>query len=244
MTGDVVDKIKRLTEEGMVHEVNGRHFSPVSMEPVFFDPRPSPLTINTLSGLIDYIKSNVDDVTLHKCLIHVADYAKVELLSGLYGEMNARDTFVTVRLDDMERFPFGQFIDPETFNIKLRSMFVENDDQERVLHYVSKIDLENSTVVQDDGVTQSVTLKKSAKGHLMDKTPEEAPAIVALKPYRTFPDIEQPVSRFLFRIQSDGARCALFEADGGKWKDAARQSIKTFLEHRLTDISDFIHVIA
>lgn len=55
----------------------------------------------------------------------------------------------------------------------------------------------------------------------------------------------QPESEFIFRMKSDDRSvfCALFEADGGAWKNEAMQSIKQYLEEQLKDI-DFVTVIA
>jgi|SRR5579859_1922838 len=67
---------------------------------------------------------------------------------------------------------------------------------------------------------------------------EAAKNLVQLAPYRTFRDIEQPVSTFLFRIQQSGENMptfALFEADGGAWKIEAVQKIAARLSAGLKD---------
>lgn len=54
-----------------------------------------------------------------------------------------------------------------------------------------------------------------------------------LRPYRTFREVEQPASEFVFRLRSLNGEvpwCALFEADGGKWKLDAVLKIKAWLE--------------
>lgn len=59
---------------------------------------------------------------------------------------------------------------------------------------------------------------------------------VKLKPYRTFREIEQPASVFLFRLKNrDGAppECALFEADGGAWKLEATDKIGKYFAGEL-----------
>jgi hypothetical protein len=54
-----------------------------------------------------------------------------------------------------------------------------------------------------------------------------------LSPYRTFRELNQPESAFIFRMRGGGEgkapQCALFEADGGKWKLDAVQAIKLWL---------------
>jgi hypothetical protein len=63
------------------------------------------------------------------------------------------------------------------------------------------------------------------------KAEETLRPIVNLAPYRTFSEIDQVVSRFIFRAHADaeGAELALFEADGGRWRLAAVQAIATWL---------------
>jgi hypothetical protein len=69
---------------------------------------------------------------------------------------------------------------------------------------------------------------------------ETAPKIVNLKPYRTFRDVEQPVSSFLFRMKLvDEERkivgCCLYEADGGRWRNTAVKTIQEFLVENLAE---------
>ena len=51
---------------------------------------------------------------------------------------------------------------------------------------------------------------------------------------RTFSEIEQPESNFVLRVDRD-ANIALFEADGGAWKNAAVARIRDYLKWRLSD---------
>ena len=53
-----------------------------------------------------------------------------------------------------------------------------------------------------------------------------------LRPLRTFPEVEQPVSPFVVRFK-EGKKAALFNADGGAWKVAAVKSIGSFLRKEL-----------
>ncbi|VTS32597.1 phage protein [Streptococcus pseudoporcinus] len=62
----------------------------------------------------------------------------------------------------------------------------------------------------------------------------KAPNPVTLRPYRTFAEVEQPASQFIFRI-NQRAEMALFEADGGKWRLDAINNIANFLKEELAD---------
>lgn len=60
-------------------------------------------------------------------------------------------------------------------------------------------------------------------------------------PYRTFTEVAQPMSNFIFRVKDNdryGVTCALFEADGGAWKNEAKANIKAHLEKELADVSN------
>lgn len=66
-----------------------------------------------------------------------------------------------------------------------------------------------------------------------------SPNPVTLAPYRTFREIAQPESQFVFRLRGgvEGAlpHAALFEADGAEWKLAAVGRIASFLRRALHD---------
>jgi hypothetical protein len=63
-------------------------------------------------------------------------------------------------------------------------------------------------------------------------------------PYRTFPEIDQPASKFTLRMQSSNGEgmpyAALFEADGAAWKIVAIRSISEYLKSKLEDVKDVI----
>lgn len=65
--------------------------------------------------------------------------------------------------------------------------------------------------------------------------PEEAGrSRVALRPYRTFTEVEQPESEFILRLDDEG-RVGLIEADGGAWKMTAKASIAAYFETMLKE---------
>jgi len=127
-------------------------------------------------------------------------------------------------------------MDIEKFIISLQSMFVQTDASAEILRIIGN--LKDGTVksLADDGVSQSVTTKTGVAtvGEVVVPNP------VALQPFRTFPEIEQPESLFVFRLMSGGENAkpsaALFEADGGGWKNEAIQKIKTWLSDEVSGI--------
>ncbi len=65
---------------------------------------------------------------------------------------------------------------------------------------------------------------------------------MTLRPYRTFAEVEQPASQFVFRINQN-AQMALFEADGGKWRLEAINNIANYLKESLV-LQDNITILA
>lgn len=191
----------------------------------------------TLTSLVDYIKGNIDTM-YEKMIIQVVDPETVVLFSQL-NEERYREKMVVVnaRIPD---FRFGTYMDQENFCINLQSKFIDDPDTDRALILKFAGTMEAGTIAEygDDGVTQKATVKTgiASKGEAIVPNP------VKLRPYRTFLEVEQPVSEFVFRVKQDkydGINCAIFEADGGAWKIAATSSIKDFLQFELSGLDQF-----
>lgn len=125
----------------------------------------------------------------------------------------------------------------------MQSKFIDTapdaTDKELLLKFVGTV--ESGTVAEygDDGISQKATVKTG----IASKENVIVPSPVLLVPYRTFVEVEQPGSEFIFRVKDDkydGVQCALFEADGGAWEIAAMDGIKTYLEEQLQGLEDFI----
>lgn len=187
-------------------------------------PTAGPIKLNSLSGLVEYLSSEFDGDD--KIMIHVDSPTEVHAFSTFNHDYE-RNYFIqaTALLPSIR---FDNFYDAENFNIKLQSCFVKNDDRDVILKVVGNIKEESVSSIGDDGVSQSVVAKTGVAtvGNVLVPNP------VALKPYRTFVEVDQPESNFVFRMQS-GPRCALFEADGGAWKLEAMKNIQHYLNEKL-----------
>lgn len=200
------------------------------------EPVASALTVSTLTGLVDYIKGNVDNLK-GELLIQVKSEEEVRLYSPL-NEDREREVYIKAQAILPNNIRYDQFIDTERFNIMLQSSFVEVGDKKALLQYTGLVQDENVKSIGDDGVSQQVTVKTgvASVGQAIVPNP------VSLAPYRTFPEVEQPMSKFIFRMQ-DGPRAAIYEADGGAWRNEAINHIKEYLLDELEDISN-IKIIA
>jgi len=229
MIKEAIDRILQLALLQHI-EIGGRSYTNQALIPVK-EPISSAIEIETLTGLIDYLQSNVDNLDHTKLMIHVADYRTVYLCSNLMGEFKQREYFIKVQKDPCP-FQFSRFIGLEPFIIGLQSQFVQDETTAAILKIVGNV--QESAVVQfnDDGVTQQVTAKTGV-AHLENVV---IPNLVKLAPYRTFTEINQPASSFVFRMRSgkgEPPECALFEADGGAWENDAMSRIKLYLDKEL-----------
>jgi hypothetical protein len=217
-------------------EVNGQVYVDKDVRKIS-EPVTQTIHIQSLTGLVDYIKSNFDGE--QELMIHVENHLEISVFTKNNSNM-VRNVFIKAE-PDLPRFRYEDFMDAETFNIKLQSMFVPNEDRDIMLKVVGNIKDESVKQIGDNGVSQAVTIRTgvSTVGDVVVPNP------VSLKPYRTFLEVDQPASNFVFRMR-DGGRCAIFEADGGAWKNKAMVNIKDYLGWKLHDEIEkgLIHIIA
>lgn len=193
------------------------------------------IRMNTLTSLLDYIKGKIDSMP-GKMIVHVCSPTEVQLYSQLNVNRDREDLVsVTARVPS---FAFNKFMDKETFTIALQSKFIDGWDRSLVLKFSGTV--EDGTVAEygDDGVSQ----KASVKTGIASKSDAIVPNPVRLTPYRTFLEVEQPESEFIFRMKSDkydGVQCAIFEADGGAWMMEATKRIKEYLQKELAEYPEF-----
>lgn len=186
-------------------------------------------TVNTLTGLVDYIKSEFD--TTRKMMIHVESPTKIQLFDALNSTNDRRFYLKATAL--LPTIQFDKLIDRETFQISLQANYCLNEDKTNLLSVVSNMTVGEGASVKDNGVTQEVTVKKGVELASVDLKER-----YTLMPFRTFVEVDQPASDFIFRVKDDGQRgiyCGLFEADGGAWELNAMHSIKKYLEENLTE---------
>lgn len=195
------------------------------------DPFPDPITTFTLSGLVDYIDANVEGLIPEysdgKLILHVVNHSEVRLYSKLSENEKKRYVIAWCKAH-VPDITFGKYMDTETFNTVLLSNFIETDARNETFKVVKSMTKEQSAQTSDDGVSQVITVKQgiTKASNVQFQNP------VPLKPLRTFTEIDQPESNFTLRINQD-AQVALFEADGGAWKNLAVQRIKEYLSNAL-----------
>lgn len=226
----IKDAIRYMVELGSRKEVeiNGITYSNNNLHVVEM-PRPDVIELNTLTGLVEYIKSNIDLLGGRKYMIHIVSPTEVKFISSLYGNDIRRDILAIVN-PLLPNINFDRYIRAEEFNVMLQSSFVKNNDRDLLLKFSGNIQENTNRKTQDDGVTQVVEMKTG----VTTISNVIVPNPVTLAPYRTFSEIEQVESDFIFRVK-EGPLCAIFEADGGAWRNEVMKRIKDYLREQLGD---------
>lgn len=234
MLKECIDRIVALAMP-TISKIEGRQYSDKSLVPIL-DPLDDSETVSTLTGFVELIKHSINGHQGAECYIHVESPQIVSLNEYICNDWGKRQRHLKAELPGvMQSFQYGQFIGQEAFIIGLMSLFDDTHDRDALVKQVSSIEGNDVDISEDDGISQRVTTKRG----LALKEQEIIKRIVRLAPYRTFREIDQPVSEFIFRVKKtdDGPKLALFEADGGKWRLEAVQSIKCWLEARVEDIT-------
>jgi len=231
MDGQAVLEIAKLEDAQKTIVVGEQTFSREEFKPVIFDPRPSAVEGNTLTGLIDYMRANVEGVKLEDCLLLVKDFAHVELVEKFSGAKKIRTVFFSASLDkNLPVFPFDNFIAVEDFIIKARSLFQNTADLDAVVSLVSRVTEQNQITAKDDGISQEVQVKKGLSGAVSEGVTTKG--VYALRPYRTFRELQQPECSFILRLRAKTDElpgAALFDAEGGTWRNLSTEAIKAYL---------------
>ncbi len=194
-------------------------------------PVATAIKTTTLTSIVDYIKENVDNVQANSIIVHVESFARVSIKAEL--NMDRKRECVLIAEALTPNVITDRFMDAERFNIMLQSSFVENDDRTKLLKVSGCIKEELVKSIGDDGISQAATIKTGVASVCDVKVPNP----VILAPFRTFPEVDQPLSKFVFRMQS-GPECALYEADGGSWRNIAMENIKEYLQVSLEGLDN------
>ena len=213
--------------------VNGRAYSTERLTPVE-EPTADTIGVTTLSALIGYVGADCDNLIgggyVDKLTAHIVSPTRVDLYAPADGDFRVRPRLL--RAEPLLREnPFGRFMSGEEMVIFLQTCFARNaGDWAKVIAVAGNVTDGATREYADDGVSQAVT----ARVGVATKADVAMPNPVRLAPFRTFPEIEQPLSSFVFRAKSGGADSkptfALFEADGGAWRIEAMERISEWLD--------------
>lgn len=224
MDRSAIEKIIEVSEPHIIEE-NGYKYSDKELN-VISEPTVARIHVNTLSSLVDLLKAE-NHLFKKPILVHISNPEKVSVYSGVNPTDKNRETPYVAEFNPVE-FRFGYWYSYEQMMIALKSKFVETPELNEVVKLLGTITEENNMKIEDDGFTQTVTVKKG----IALKDNKAINPRVKLIPYSTFNEVPQPEREFLLRLDGSG-EAALFEADGGAWQIEACENIAEYLEHEL-----------
>ena len=239
MIKEAINRILELSEPHIINLGKGT-FSDKDLCRIDNEQRASAIGMNTLTSLVQYIKNNSAEFKDGKYIVQVVSPTVVRLISSLDTDRK-RETLVEVEAEVPE-FRFDRYLQHEEFLIGVQAKFADGDAEENDKALILKFagTVKSGTVAQykDDGVSQKATIKTG----VASLSEAEVPSPCRLKPFRTFLEVDQPLSSFIFRLDenSAGVTCALYEADGGAWKNVAKENVKAFLEEELGEMNNII----
>lgn len=229
LTRDFIEKIDEMGGPRTI-EIGSLEYANEKLYPVL-PPKPEALRTRSLGSVVDYLKANIDEESPKRLLIHVLSAGIVTISNSLDYITRAREEFLEATAP-LPHIRFNEYMSREEFNVMLQACFKDQGDRDAVLKVIGNICVDQSSGVEvsDDGVTQNVESKSGA----VLKTKSTIPNPVRLAPFRTFTEVDQPVSDFVLRIDKY-MQVAIFEADGGAWKQEAMKNIKAYLEEKLSE---------
>ena len=233
MDNTAIKEIAKMADPHIV-ENNGFKYTDKNLE-VIETPRVSPIKVSTLSSLVELLQIE-QGAFISPILVQIESPVNISVHCGIGGADRNRECPYIAEFHPAE-FTFGRWMDYEKMMIALKSKFVETPELLEVVKLLGTITEENNMKIEDDGFTQTVTVKKG----IALKDNKVINPRVTLIPYSTFNEVEQPKREFLLRLNGCG-EVALFEADGDAWKLEACENIARYLRENLKDESD-IYVV-
>lgn len=232
MDKTAIEKIETMAKPNTIG-IGGRMYTDKRIFAVQ-EPEVNSITLSTLSSLADVVKQERQKFP-EKLVVHIVNQCTVKVYSSIRNGDRSRETPYICKWDGVD-VDFDCKMDYEAMMIMLKSRFVQTAEMLELVKLLGNITEQNSAQVSDDGFSQKVVVRKG----IALKDNKTINPIIKLRPYRTFLEVDQPESEFLLRL-SDGAKVALYEADGGAWKLEARRNIAKYLRESLKN-SDAIVV--
>jgi hypothetical protein len=175
------------------------------------------LEVSTLSALCEYAAlAPTKKHGTENAYVLIEGAGKVSLVTHPdQGNHGVRYTLVRAE-SELKPFEFGIWMSMDAMRVSLLTRFAQTPDRDALLGMCGKIEKVNEETFEDDGFGIEVTTRKGVS--MVGTT--RVPSIVSLSPFRSFPEVGTVSSPFLFRVRdkNEQPEFALFETDGGIWK--------------------------
>lgn len=233
ITEEAIQKIMDLGYK--VEEIEGCafHVSPAGATLLKYPTTPSMKSFS-LDNLINFIKTDPlgDD---EKLVVNIVSHQDVQVESEGLNPNKARDLAAEASMKNIygQDFPFGRQMKQEEFIINVMTKFVQDAETVKLLKLVSSISQREAKVSDDDGYSQTATVKSGVA--LVSEL--KVQNLWKLKTYKTFPEVEQPIIPYVLRLHGGvgDPQFALYDCDGGSWKIEAVKNVRNYLAAKLKE---------
>ena len=84
MHDEAVRAVEELTIKSMqLKTVKEDKYSPVQLHRVYSDPRPFAVEIKSLTGIMDFLESDIDSFDMLNLVLHIVDHTKVRIITNV-----------------------------------------------------------------------------------------------------------------------------------------------------------------
>jgi hypothetical protein len=234
LTQDAINRIVELSAPTM-ELIEGRTYASKPLTGIA-PPVPASVAVKGLDALVGFLLWEFPGGR-GDLIASVVDHRNVAVAGRLIEPWKQRPTLAAATFEEGTRFKFGEYMSQEAFLIGVQVGFVPDETTAKLLRLVGTVQDSKVLNLKDDGVTQQV----SASVGLAQLGLVDVPNPVLLRPYRTFPEVEQPRSMYIVRARSGQGEAppsfALFEVEDPLWRAVARASIAAYLREKVSDLT-------
>lgn len=232
--------IDRIVDLGHAEEIkiDGRDYTTKPIYPVRKE-KPETIIFHTLQGLVDYYLKQSKADWPGKLFFCVDSPTKVSIKTCLDSKFRQREKLAQAQAPQEDMSFLNRYHTLEDFIIGVQTFFAPTDHRCQLLANVGNIVAQAGVDIDDDGVTQKVTVKTGIHRKAKNKLPNPIP----LTKYKTFPEIEQPEQGHVLRIRQVGdssVEAGLFTIENSLWEVDTCNKIKDFLTAAISESATII----
>lgn len=200
-------------------------------------PMPSPVRFYSLTSFIEFVQiAEARDIVF----IQVVSPTEVELI-GLLNDRKKRASYATANPLIDGAFEKAHWMTQDKFVTDIQAYFADTKDREALLKIAGTIRADDSTTLEDDGISQQVATAAGVASQALETLPNP----VTLQPYETFPEVDQPLRRYIVRFRGgetgEHIQLALFPVPDPTYSFETCGAIKKYLMENLpTEVSKFV----
>ena len=226
---EFINKIEELTLEGEKSQmILGRTFY---RGREILDDQLETITLSTLDGFAA-LTNHLYDRKVPIFGAQVVSPTVVKLL-GAPDRHKRREVLIHTEVPKRGQFPFENWLSQEDFVTMAQACFVHTDLLTDILTVIGTLKAGRVTTYEDDGVTQQVAAAAGVERSRLIEVPNP----VSLRPWRSFVEVDQPVSDFILRLrggdEQQKPQIGLYEVVAGEWRLDAMNKIFAYLDEKL-----------